>query len=465
MEYISVTGDKILTNPGETIFKYDKSLLEDLIIDPLSYNIIKNPVILNNRIYDKQSIISWLSNSLVDPFTGQNLKPDFKICDFNILKYILLSLENSEDNYIFHANPMDLLICHIIGSYFYGDKLFEPENIQAINLEPTEPNTKKKFIFQINFPLIKPINNLPLDLSINSILSKPDFLNYTDILIQNQKFTLVDFENININIIFKSCKFKFCKIQKNNYIKLINCKIIPLELATYSMPELLLACPITGEKLATCFLTKSGYLANNIILDNFIPEDYKPNYFHDFLSGLYFSEKISLTKIISDLNQTLKNPVINLKTPDNKYYIFPKNIKNNNNNILNYNFDSKPIKNLSEFISDESITYKYDIIMELRELFKIPINPNYSRDFSNLILTNRLFQHFKLENINMDNTNFNNTIFIKIHFIKINFSNTNLTETLFLNCIFDNCNTKSDIGTQYQDCEFYNQKNFVDLFN
>lgn len=120
--YICLAGHKVLYNEKYKIMIYSKNI-SSYFIDPISKDYMKNPVVVNGNVYDCNTINHWLSISSIDPLTGEDLSgKSIMLVPFNMLKYILYSIEDCGDTYAYYSSPTSLRYSQDIAKYLPIEK-------------------------------------------------------------------------------------------------------------------------------------------------------------------------------------------------------------------------------------------------------------------------------------------------------------------------------------------------------
>jgi hypothetical protein len=113
--YTCLAGCQIYYDDQCQIEFYPKSL-ESYFTDPISYEYMTDPVVINGNVYDRTTISKWLTISNMDPLTGVTIiNPT--ICPFNMLRYILYAVEDRGDVFAYYSIPTSRYQAQVIARY------------------------------------------------------------------------------------------------------------------------------------------------------------------------------------------------------------------------------------------------------------------------------------------------------------------------------------------------------------
>lgn len=117
--YVCLAGHKVHYTPHNCIIEtYQKHNLAIYFIDPISQDYMSDPVVVNGNVFDRKNIQKWLSVSNIDPLSGELLEnKDLVLFPFNMLKYILYSIEDKGDFFAYYSTPTSLRYCQDIADY------------------------------------------------------------------------------------------------------------------------------------------------------------------------------------------------------------------------------------------------------------------------------------------------------------------------------------------------------------
>lgn len=137
-EYMSINGHRVTGSSGSRsyIVRYPLDLMDQFIC-PITQNVFKYPVYLcaSGSIYDRDSIIKWLSESNVDPLSGI-VVPEGKIQYIPVLNFFLASLclEKTDSELIYHPPHGDILTLLTFASYLCSRHQIKPEVFEKDSL-------------------------------------------------------------------------------------------------------------------------------------------------------------------------------------------------------------------------------------------------------------------------------------------------------------------------------------------
>jgi hypothetical protein len=104
--YKSICGLEIDSSLDERCYLIEEDV-DFLIKDPITFENIVDPVILNGNVYDSESLKKWFKNSNRDPLTGCTVS-EIKLVTVRAIKYLLMCLEESDYGLIYHSVPQEL---------------------------------------------------------------------------------------------------------------------------------------------------------------------------------------------------------------------------------------------------------------------------------------------------------------------------------------------------------------------
>jgi len=430
--YICLTGDKVKKYEDEKITVFDKKIFEDLLIDSITLDWIKDPVVMNNNIYNRDSLIQWLRKSNKDPLNGIELTNDVNVYPINIIKYLLFCLEEKEDKIIYHSPPNDILFAQFIVT-----KL---------------PHKKYKHLDETDI----------MEISIVDYMQS--FKNYHN---YDRNLNCIDFTNIKEKLDLSDKIFTNCKFREDQILQLKNC-VIENNINHYSIVEYLLACNICGRlnhnKMIT--ITEKGYIIFHELINNKcarVLNDYHLQYYLDHIG---FENRMNCSNVIMRFCEIFKyNIIINNYRPMYIYHNTFYNLKKKkdkdstlisaqsaeeimytkvldyrklieNNKTLKYT-----LKKISKAVNNGriSIRYKKCPITKLRKVLKVPFiieKGIYSKDLSMLNLSYKEFHGHDFKYYCFAGSDLSGTKFMNCTFSACSFAGSNFDSTKFLNCKF-----------------------------
>ena len=456
--YTSILGYQCETRSNQCLI-YPTRIL-DIFQDPISFEIIKEPIFLNEHpvgIYNKESLVNWFYNSNTEPLTGLKLDKFIKISPFINFYMALLLLEKKEDCVIFHQPKMDLmnfyeLVCHLVES-----RNQKKEWTSWGGLKVSKINLDSKIV----------------QLDIEDYLCQVDKDNIPNNLHNTTVYKYTNFNGVATDDNKKHYNCKGTGKKKHKYFK---------EYYNFSLEDVLINDLFTGKRLKDPVINSKNTLVEtykyegsytigsidglryggkkcngNIILnkirDGFKdagignlyykkkkPEDYKDHRVHDALESIFDNEYF---------RQAWRKGDFYLSTNTTYEYMFSEYQKLIANKDKYPNFENNRIF-LSKMIKAEpniliKAEYGYDPIMEnIREQLHFPVISNngpYSDDYSFLKLDHTVFKttdpNNHIKGRDFVGTDFSGTRFEGLHFMVCSFIANDLINAKFINCQFN----------------------------
>lgn len=412
--YECVAGRNVATS-GERKIIYDRIMLEEIFTDPISQNWIKDPVLLGNNIYDKETIQKWLRTSDINPLTGEKLEGDVELIPCGIIKYVLYCLEDTGDDIIFHAHKNDIAFAHYIGAQL------------PFRLESADPTGLQQLSV--------------LDLACER-------LKYweTDEVV-NRSIQCVDFSATTVRVI-KNCKLYNCsglgRLQMIGKCKVAN------NIDEFALEEYLFTDVKSGGRLdpSVAVLTKSGNVINQrdsggkgktypfgIVMKSFskLLNGFKKSYIP--IGATY---RLDLVTLGSPMSATIE-----VRSRDKASF---QRLEVMREAVAVDKTLQTAINDLNKLITPATIKKQYDhhdesnVITKYREKYGIPsmanLNDNiYGYDLS--LLTFRIvvagvnFKDFLFTGANMKGSRF-----IRCKFMECCFAGADLSDVIFHECYF-----------------------------
>jgi hypothetical protein len=463
--YKALTGDIIRRSAHEKRFSLNASELSWLITDPITFEYISDPVVLNDNIYDYASITKWLRGSDIDPLNGTKLMEEVKLIPLCALRYILLCLEESSDgNLIYHSVPQDPLFASFVGQNF--------------PLKPWE-GIWKQYAFKFS--------------GSSDCLSIMDQM-YTlrrsagKMVLEESLYEFCDMSKLEIGTKIKDgCKFINCLLPE--WIQTNSSYVIENNIRHFHPIELLLVCNIEGQFIpdAELYLTHNG----NIVEECYTREKKSNGYTSNTIEEIIHScqphnavpFKIIQGKLVAYIKENCKIPRHNYPSIYHMHTLFDRRIRSKTNIgvtppvqliklrmvelIALFAKDpsyQKAFDKLSQEVTQKTLTINNTYLQKRREALNIPFIADltcYGHDLSFFSMQNRTISQIEFKHTYFVMTNLQNTKFVLCTFSQCWFVGANMRGTEFINCKFVECDdifadahvdTNTRVLTKVLDC-------------
>lgn len=424
MSYRSITGHEVKKNDDDILIKLDDKW-KHILQDPISYEYIKEPVVLQGHLFDKEPLIKWLRTSDTNPMTGEILPPSIRLYKFNMLTYLLYSIEEIDGDLYYHSLPTTYNFCQKIGGILpirtcrRYNKPTVKIDIQDLNIQRYMTKREKN----INYKTKKPIDTIKnRELCYSDISDIDNFENCEiincipmDHIMKNSKGCRIMF-----NIDYMTPCELLCSVDYKTTVWLnYDGNIV----STYSNGERDSQNKILNQKIERLIKSMTDVANKNVII--------KPRGFG----------KISMSNYSGD---PFTDEEIDIKSK-----VEHKHAKN-----LEQLKDSsviEAIERLSNSIGDDAFNFEHEEkpvftnmvnlnVFRQRALLELPgcmDQPYYGREYSYLNLQGKEFNNISFKGDMFVGTNLSNTRFINCNFNRVEFYKANLNDAVFEDCHFN----------------------------
>lgn len=501
--YTSLAGQQVKIMEDEKTFIYPKTLLEPLFTDPISKEWLRDPVVLNGNLYDRDSISKWLRISNIDPLTGEDIIGSVRFFPFNIIKFIMYSLEEREEELVFHSPLNSILFAH-----FYGTVL-PFESYTRVNDWTIHTETKRKMFKYSNVQQFAP----ELSTSITSFFKEFE-CELDSIEFKNESFCNVYFKKLD-NVSFLNCSFTNCfPIEEIKKKSCPNCTF-ESDLAHFSLEDYLFTDIFTGKQIDfdNIKISESGYIFKpDLMLEHLDAVKTKkegkcsspfcrPHPKERFIDKNFTNKENTSAKVIlggfKDVLDTVqqrfiepvswdsyngsiafKEPVVDtieVRSQAERVYEKVQSILSNLDEST-----KKGFLKLSSMVNTESIkeadapAYFNSNLMKMRKILSLPFlvdqeSNTYGQDFSFLTLSGKTITNCAMKDFIFAGADLQNTIFVKCSFMECCFVSCDLRGTTFVDCEFNYerefYKTLSNSNTNFIRCTCSNKQVFDRLHN